>query len=433
VLNTYAPGSWSVLVGRDLTFFVESSSDSALVGACWQLLDGEGGVDDVLGLIVHEGLRAVGAFALASRDRLLVRGSVSVELVGSEGECRKLEPTATPTWHEPAIGPDVAAVRLSSSGAAADVPTLPLSHGIALASVVTVVRAVGKVSAPTMPCVDRAAPNAEPPPAPAPKPPAVMVSPPDRVNTSEPGEASQLFDELFAPSRVIGTTPVEEATTRLKNLPSVTPRSQPVPRPVSPEPSYAGPPPTGVIDHLPWAPVGRGPVRDVPQPPRRQPDSGMTIRRPRGTSGRGATVSAVRCPVGHLNPSGTTNCRVCRAIVTDREAFETQRPRLGVLLLSTDADPIPLDRGIVLGRAPSAEGDLDRIALQRPDISSNHVEVRIEGWRVLVVDLGSTNGTAVVTPDGRLSDLAPHTPVELHHGSEVVLSDEIRFRFEVTS
>lgn len=97
MLNTYVPGTWTVLAGRELTFLTEASPDSALVDACWQLLDGDGGVDDVLGLIVHEGLRAVGSFALASRDRLLVRGPVDVELVGPDGDCRKLEPTPTPT------------------------------------------------------------------------------------------------------------------------------------------------------------------------------------------------------------------------------------------------------------------------------------------------------------------------------------------------
>jgi pSer/pThr/pTyr-binding forkhead associated (FHA) protein len=104
-----------------------------------------------------------------------------------------------------------------------------------------------------------------------------------------------------------------------------------------------------------------------------------------------------------------------------------------VLLLSTDPEPVALDRSVVLGRAPSAQGDVDRIALHRPDISGNHLEVRLSGWQVLVVDLGSTNGTLVTTPDGCSSELAPHVPVEIHHGTEVVLSEEIRFRFEVTS
>lgn len=124
---------------------------------------------------------------------------------------------------------------------------------------------------------------------------------------------------------------------------------------------------------------------------------------------------------------------MCRAPVTDREAVEVNRPRLGVLRLSTDPEPIGLERGVVLGREPAGQVDVDRIALRRPDISANHVEVRIAGWQVLVVDLGSRNGTVVVRPDGGTVELTPHVPVELCHGTEVVLSDEISFRFEVMS
>jgi pSer/pThr/pTyr-binding forkhead associated (FHA) protein len=124
---------------------------------------------------------------------------------------------------------------------------------------------------------------------------------------------------------------------------------------------------------------------------------------------------------------------VCRQSVTDREPVEVNRPRLGVLRLSTDPEPVALERGVVLGREPTAQADVDRIALRQPDISANHVEVRLEGWRVLLVDLGSTNGTVVTGPDGGSTELTPHVPVELHHGTEVALSDEISFRFEVTS
>ena len=42
---------------------------------------------------------------------------------------------------------------------------------------------------------------------------------------------------------------------------------------------------------------------------------------------------------------------------------------------------------------PSSRPHLVRLASAENDISRNHAEVILEGWHVLVRDLGSTNGT----------------------------------------
>ncbi|GAB1510987.1 FHA domain-containing protein [Actinophytocola sp. KF-1] len=423
-MRTYVPGRWTLLAGRELTLFTDAAPDTAVVRECWRLVAGGATVDDVLGAIVHEGLRAIGAFVLASGDRALVRGDVALARRDGAGEWQATERVPTPTWHETAF--DAPAMRMATPGADDDAPVLPLSHGIALASTVVVGRDEVVAGAAQKDAAAAEAPASTPdpvvPPRVAPRP-VIAVAPAGEGN----GESRQ-YDELFTPSVAPAAVPAGvEATARLTPGPRLAPPpEQPPPRVPPPAPT-----PAGFIDHLPWAPVGR--AGDAPPPPVTQTEPGATLQRPPRATGRGVRVQAVRCPAGHPNPLTAERCRVCRAPVTDREAAEVTRPRLGVLRLSTDPEPIVLERGVVFGREPAGQADVDRIALRRPDISANHVEVRLAGWQVLVVDLGSRNGTVVIGPDGGTAELTPHVPVELRHGTEVVLSDEISFRFEVTS
>lgn len=132
----------------------------------------------------------------------------------------------------------------------------------------------------------------------------------------------------------------------------------------------------------------------------------------------GPMVLAVTCLQGHPNPPDVTHCRVCRDAVPEQQAQMTARPSLGVLHLST-GESVTLDRDVRLGRAPKAGEDaaeephLIRISSPENEISRTHAEVVLDGWRVLVRDLGSTNGTFVTPPGG--------TPEELHSGQELAI------------
>jgi hypothetical protein len=61
---------------------------------------------------------------------------------------------------------------------------------------------------------------------------------------------------------------------------------------------------------------------------------------------------------------------------------------------------------VLLGRAPKVNAELSaaerphlvRVTSPQNDISRNHVEIVLEGWHVLIRDLGSTNGTTVALP-----------------------------------
>ena len=54
----------------------------------------------------------------------------------------------------------------------------------------------------------------------------------------------------------------------------------------------------------------------------------------------------------------------------------------------------------------------------------------LDFWRILLTDLGSTNGTEVITPDGRRQRLLPNTPIVIEPGTLVVLAEIVELRLE---
>ena len=116
------------------------------------------------------------------------------------------------------------------------------------------------------------------------------------------------------------------------------------------------------------------------------------------------------------------------------------RPPLGVLRLST-GDVVTLDRSVLLGRAPrlsESHSAADRphvVKVPSPerDVSRNHVEVVLEGWHVLIRDLGTTNGTTVSLPGETAVRLPANDQQVLEPGSVVSMADEISFVFETAN
>jgi len=222
---------------------------------------------------------------------------------------------------------------------------------------------------------------------------------------------------------------------------------------------------SGLIDAVPWAapplpatPPSAAPSTQMPpasatpmQPPSpaqqlasEQDEVGKTTDRARllaqveaGISG--PTVLAVYCPSGHLTPAHAPTCRICRVPVAQQQGFETARPGLGVLRMST-GDVVALDRGVIMGRAPdvNAADERDRpnvLRLASPDndISRNHAEVVLDGWQVYIRDLGSTNGTVVTLPGQPPNRLRRDDMFPIEPGTTVSLADEVSFTFEVTA
>lgn len=164
--------------------------------------------------------------------------------------------------------------------------------------------------------------------------------------------------------------------------------------------------------------------------------SRAALRMPGGPDG--PLVLAARCPYGHLSPAHAAQCRVCRHPVPPQPGFEVARPALGRLRFS-NGEVVVLDRSIIMGRNPMVppgytgeQPNLLKLSDPGKDISSQHAEVRLDYWHVVVNDLGSTNGTHVVLPGREPLQLRPDDPVAIEPGTRVILAGFVDFTFEVT-
>jgi hypothetical protein len=155
----------------------------------------------------------------------------------------------------------------------------------------------------------------------------------------------------------------------------------------------------------------------------------------------GPSILARACVAGHANPPSRDRCSVCGAAVTG-DTTTLPRPALGRVRVS-NGQVLELDRPLVVGRRPrspkgaSGQG-ADGAALHRivtvpspqQDVSRSHVEVRLEGWHVLAVDLSTTNGTTLLRAGQAPLRMHPGEPVLVVSGDVVDLGDEATLTFE---
>ncbi|WP_454698024.1 FHA domain-containing protein [Arthrobacter humicola] len=149
----------------------------------------------------------------------------------------------------------------------------------------------------------------------------------------------------------------------------------------------------------------------------------------------GPMVLARVCPQGHANPPTHSQCAGCgMALASD--AVQVRRPRLGRVRVST-GELIDLDQSLVIGRQPSVSrvqgGGMPRlvqVASPSGDISRSHIEVRLEGWHVMLCDLKATNGTVLVREGQPPRRLAQNEMAILLDGDIAELGDDVSLRFE---
>lgn len=95
---------------------------------------------------------------------------------------------------------------------------------------------------------------------------------------------------------------------------------------------------------------------------------------------------------------------------------------------------VPLDRPVVMGRAPmysrALGGDSPRLlAFDSParDISRTHVQISEENGRAIVTDLHSTNGVFVTYPGHEAVRIAPNEPTPVEPGTVVDIGEGAAF------
>lgn len=142
----------------------------------------------------------------------------------------------------------------------------------------------------------------------------------------------------------------------------------------------------------------------------------------------GPMVLSARCSLGHDNPPHAATCATCDQRVAEAPR-RAPRPSLGTVQLP-DGTLVTLDRSVVFGRRPQAtrvhKGDLPQlVTLNGSSISRTHVEVRLEDWNVLAVDLGSSNGTYLNRTGQEPVRLTAHDPLPLRSGDVLDLGDDV--------
>ena len=159
----------------------------------------------------------------------------------------------------------------------------------------------------------------------------------------------------------------------------------------------------------PGAPAGSAPASSRPAPTRPQgaPATPPTRQRPVAAPPQGAPRSAPR-PAAAKPAAGTNG------------------PHTGLLL--DTGQSIPVDRTIVLGRAPSpvSPGDVPiPVDDQTRSLSRTHVRITPTASGISIVDMNSANGTRARTPNGRTHTLVPGQPLELPLNSQLLLGERL--------
>jgi hypothetical protein len=106
------------------------------------------------------------------------------------------------------------------------------------------------------------------------------------------------------------------------------------------------------------------------------------------------------------------------------------------LLIDIDETPFVLYRSNVLGRKPSGKGAPDDAQLvslsdQSKVLSRTHALLEVDGDRLWVTDLGSTNGTEVLDARGRGTEIAADKRTEVPKDGSISLGGRIvSFKFQ---
>ncbi len=147
-------------------------------------------------------------------------------------------------------------------------------------------------------------------------------------------------------------------------------------------------------------------------------------------------VLGVYCKNGHFGDPNARSCVVC-GVSRGRRGPAPQpgpRPPLGALVLDDDS-ALELSIDCVVGREPAldpsvAAGDAHPLCIADAAVSRVHARIHLDGWQVLLIDLGSVNGTRIRLPGKRSEQvLEPNVPVPLQSGTRVFVGTQ-GFQYE---
>ena len=419
------PGDWYAVLG-DGVVAVLPPAERARAARVWEVVDAGGSADEVLDLLIGDGLRSLTDLVLLApaegRMRVLVRGGARVLLDTVDGPLEVVHDEPT-TWQDRYVaGVQGTAVVLDEEADAADGP---VDQVVALGGLLRVGRLV---SPPRPAAADGVAA-------------AVGGSVAEQVADADvavlPAPAGD--DEQVEPVADAEDPPAPTADPLFDPLPDEEPAEDAEP-PEGPEPTeaMAAPQPTGAVPPVPppWAPAPPVPV---------VPPAGMPVGSPLSY----APPPPPSYPPPPTEPIDLDHDGMTRAPDWDPAAFS--RPQSGIpgqeqapkvtsrpvaTLVLPGGDVVEVDRVVLVGRAPEArrftstdQPRLVTVPSPHQEISSTHVEFRpgsgADHGSAVVTDLGSTNGTVLVQPGLPPEALQPGVPVQVLPGAVVDLGDGV--------
>jgi len=263
----------------------------------------------------------------------------------------------------------------------------------------------------------------------APEPPTTAL----RLSGAQPGGATEELQALIPASQsavqaATGPMPPEPTTEPAADTGGAAPPDMPV----------VAPPEADVDRSQPFSSVvlvaAAGAVLPAPQlaplpiatPPR--PVAPEVAPAPHPVDEGLVRVTGVYCKNGHFDDPSARYCAICGISMAQQTLLPRlgPRPPLGVLVLD-EGSIFSLDTDYVIGRSPLREPDVaagHARALRIEDadgvLSRIHARIRLDGWQVQVVDLGSANGTRVWEPhDTAWRRIPPQTPTSIRPGTQV--------------
>ncbi|MEL6985523.1 MAG: FHA domain-containing protein, partial [Actinomycetota bacterium] len=107
-------------------------------------------------------------------------------------------------------------------------------------------------------------------------------------------------------------------------------------------------------------------------------------------------IPAKRCPDGHPNDPEATTCRLCSHPLDVASSVVEVAPEPLARLLLEDGTAVDLVEDLVIGRCPPSDGhQAEVLTVAGRQVSRLHLLIEVRGWRLLIQDRGSTNGTFI--------------------------------------
>lgn len=428
--TTYQAGSWYILVAPGALIALPPDAPENLVKHLWA---SEQTVGDLAAVIDALADHAAGSFATmlpfaavvfeGPDARIAVRGDVSVQATGSEGD-ESFSGANVTTWSERFV---VNASRIVVNvGEASDDVSLPITGGIVRASSasaclepaeLTVADAAQPAAAQT------AEPEAEEPEIEEPieEPEPALISDPEAPDVEEAVVDEVVDEPADVPEHPItdvvpeASAPVDDAVDGATLLPTEVTYSSDIDEFEQLFGETIASPSEFVQPAMPPAPPTPA-VQAASVPPVDGDHDGATISV--------AESRALRQSAPEADPEAPTAVLPVISGASGRVRVST-----GQVVL--------LDRTVIIGRRPrstrASGADLPHlVAVESPqqDISRSHLEIRPEGDTILAIDLNTTNGSTLLRPGVDPLRLHPGEQTLVLSGDVIDLGDGVTVAFE---